>query len=47
MVSIYCFLRGEGEREIMICQSKRGKSFVGQVMLLKGWLSVQDANNNE
>ena len=24
----------------MICQNKRGKSFVGAVMLLKGWLSV-------
>ena len=31
----------------MICQNKRGKSFVGQVMLLKVWLSVQDTNNNE
>ena len=31
----------------MVCQNKRSKSFVGAVMLLKGWLSVQDANNNE
>ena len=48
MVSIKRLGEGgrEGGREILICRNKRGKNFVGAV-LLKGWLNVQDANNNK